>query len=183
MVQGWLELRREHGKATRVYGVLKQRSLLVGPTALLDRSQPGTEEFFLEGAAAAVARNSPATGEFEMQVTLGSGEQLALRVDSEPVESNWIAWINVASDEKTWRETLTQLLAPTQEEKPKETPLPQSAYGKSKVGVLQEAEEWSEFSDNEQVMIEYMSRLVDAYLDTVRKNLLDSVPKVGMREG
>ena len=47
------------------------------------------------------------------------------------------------------------------------------------MGVLQEAEEWSAFSDTEQVMIEYMSRLVDAYLDTVRKNLLDSVPKVG----
>ena len=113
MVQGWLELRRSQGKATRVYGVLKQRTLLVGPTALLDRSQPETEEFFLEGASAAVARNNAATGEFEMQVTLGSGEQLALRVDSEPVEANWIAWINVASDEKTWRETLTELLTPT----------------------------------------------------------------------
>ena len=50
---------------------------------------------------------------------------------------------------------------------------------KAQIGVLQEAEEWSAFSDTEQVMIEYMSRLVDAYLDTVRKNLLDSVPKVG----
>ena len=131
-MQGWLELRREHGKATRVYGVLKQRSLLVGPTALLDRSQPETEEFFLEGASAAVARNNAATGEFEMQVTLGSGEQLALRVDSEPVESNWIAWINVASDEKTWRETLTQMLAPTQEEKPKETVTGESVWEKLK---------------------------------------------------
>lgn len=182
-MQGWLELRRAQGKATRVYGVLKERSLLVGPTALVDRAQPETEEFFLEGASAVVARNSAATGEFEMQVTLGSGEQLLLRVDSEPVEANWIAWINVASDEKTWRETLTQLFAPTQEETPKETPLPQSAYAQSKVGVLQEEAEWSAFSDTEQVMIEYMSRLVDAYLDTVRKNLLDSVPKVGTVKG
>ena len=131
-MQGWLELRRSQGKATRVYGVLKQRTLLVGPTALLDRSQPETEEFFLEGASAAVARNNAATGEFEMQVTLGSGEQLALRVDSEPVEANWIAWINVASDEKTWRETLTELLTPTKEETPKETPLPLSAMMTSK---------------------------------------------------
>ena len=92
MVQGWLELRRSQGKATRVYGVLKQRTLLVGPTALLDRSQPETEEFFLEGASAAVARNNAATGEFEMQVTLGSGEQLAsgkilARISSRPGQS------------------------------------------------------------------------------------------------
>ena len=38
--------------------------------------------------------------------------------------------------------------------------------------------EWNEYNDTEQVMIEYLSRLVDTYLDTVRKNLLDSMPKV-----
>ena len=38
--------------------------------------------------------------------------------------------------------------------------------------------EWNDYNDTEQVMIEYLSRLVDTYLDTVRKNLLDSMPKV-----
>lgn len=46
------------------------------------------------------------------------------------------------------------------------------------MGVLQESMEWNDYNDTEQVMIEYLSRLVDTYLDTVRKNLLDSMPKV-----
>ena len=29
-------------------------------------------------------------------------------------------------------------------------------------------------------MMEYMSRLIDTYLDTVKKNLIDSMPKVRM---
>ena len=104
-----------------------------------------------------------------------------------------MAWINVAGSEEVWRETLTQLVrearGETEEEekareeeearKRRENAVPSSAYHRSKVGVLQESSEWEEYSDNEQVMIEYLSRLVDSYLDTVKKNILDSMPKVG----
>ena len=63
------------------------------------------------------------------------------------------------------------------EETPK-TPMLDSIYHKSKLGVLEESAEWDDYSDNEQIMLEYTSRLIDTYLDTVRKNLIDSMPKV-----
>ena len=43
---------------------------------------------------------------------------------------------------------------------------------------LVESDEWKDYNSNEQVMMEYMSRLIDTYLDTVKKNLIDSMPKV-----
>jgi len=182
MVQGWMYLRRGHGRLDHVYGVLKQRSLFYNATASIDRSDPGVQEIFLEGASATVLRNNPTMGEFEFEITLPSQETIVVRVDSEPVESNWIAWINIAGEEEVWRDTLTKLLIPpkeeTEESEVREEPLPSSVYHKTKVGVLQESMEWNDYNDTEQVMIEYLSRLVDTYLDTVRKNLLDSMPKV-----
>ena len=47
------------------------------------------------------------------------------------------------------------------------------------LGVLRESGEWDGYNKNEQIMIEYMSRLIDTYLETVKKNLMDSLPKVG----
>ena len=57
-----------------------------------------------------------------------------------------------------------------------------SVFKKSKVGVLRESGEWDGYNKNEQIMIEYMSRLIDTYLETVKKNLMDSLPKVGAVE-
>ena len=53
-----------------------------------------------------------------------------------------------------------------------------SYYKSSKLGALVESDEWKDYNSNEQVMMEYMSRLIDTYLDTVKKNLIDSMPKV-----
>ena len=195
VVQGWMYLRREHGKFDHVYGLLKQRTLFYNVTATIDRADPGLKELFLEGATAAVVRNNPSLGEFEFQITLPSQESVFVRVDSEAVETNWVAWVNVAGSEEVWRETLTQLVrearGETEEEEKareeeearqkRENAVPSSVYHRSKVGVLQESSEWEEYNNNEQVMIEYLSRLVDSYLDTVKKNILDSMPKVGER--
>ena len=116
-------------------------------------------------------------------VKLPDEESLELRVDSEAQESTWIEWFNIAGQEEVWRATLTQWvksLKPEAEEKEEEKPVVDSYYKSSKLGALVESDEWKDYNSNEQVMMEYMSRLIDTYLDTVKKNLIDSMPKVRM---
>ena len=80
-----------------------------------------------------------------------------------------------------WRDTLTKLVEstkPAEEEVKEEKPVVDSYYRSSKLGPLIESDDWKDYGDNEQVMIEYTSRLIDTYLDSVKKNLIDSLPKV-----
>ena len=180
-MQGWCFLKTSRGRYDHVYGLLKQRSFFYNATAVIDRNDPGVEEVFLEGATASVVRNNPAMGEFEFVVQLPNEESLELRVDSEAQESNWIPWFNIAGQEEVWRATLTQWvksLKPEAEEKEEEKPVVDSYYRSSKLGPLIESDDWKDYGDNEQVMIEYTSRLIDTYLDSVKKNLIDSLPKV-----
>ena len=96
-------------------------------------------------------------------------------------ESTWIEWFNIAGQEEVWRATLTQWvksMKPEEEVKEEAKPQVDSYYKSSKLGALVESDEWKDYSSNEQVMMEYMSRLIDTYLDTVKKNLIDSMPKV-----
>ena len=108
MMQGWCYLKSGRGRFDHVYGMIKQRSFFYNATAVIDRSDPGVTEVFLEGATAAVVRNNPAMGEFEFVVKLPDEESLELRVDSEAQESTWIEWFNIAGQEEVWRATLTQ---------------------------------------------------------------------------
>lgn len=184
MMQGWCYIRTSRGKYDHVYGMIKQRSFFYNATANIDRTDPGVTEVFLEGVSAAVTRNNPTMGEYEFEVTVPDGESITLHVDSEAQETNWINWFNIAGDESVWRETLTEIVAaskPQEEEEKEETPKTpkiDSIYDKTKLGVLEESSEWDDYSDNEQIMLEYASRLIDTYLDAVRKNLIDSMPKV-----
>lgn len=184
-MQGWCYLKCGRGRYDHVYGMIKQRSFFYNATAVIDRSDPGVKEVFLEGATAAVVRNNPSTGEFEFAVTLPDEEGLELRVDSEAQESTWIQWFNIAGQEEVWRATLTEWvksLRPEKEEKEEEEkPEVDSYYKSSKLGALVESDKWEDYRSNEQVMIEYMSRLIDTYLSTVKKNLIDSIPKVRVR--
>ena len=68
--------------------------------------------------------------------------------------------------------------ASVSEEVKEEKPVVDSYYRSSKLGPLIESDDWKDYGDNEQVMIEYTSRLIDTYLDSVKKNLIDSLPKV-----
>lgn len=181
MMQGWCFLKTSRGRYDHVYGLLKQRSFFYNATAVIDRNDPGVEEVFLEGATASVVRNNPAMGEFEFVVQLPNEESLELRVDSEAQESNWITWFNIAGSEEVWRDTLTKLVEstkPAEEEVKEEKPVVDSYYRSSKLGPLIESDDWKDYGDNEQVMIEYTSRLIGTYLDSVKKNLIDSLPKV-----
>ena len=190
-MQGWVWLRAARGRYDRMYAMIRQRALRFGATASLDRSDAGGQELFLEGAAARVLRNNAALGEFEFEVSVGE-ETLTLRVESEAQESNWIAWVNLASSEAAWRDTLSKMFAPEPDaqsaaeaaaEAEKRAAEEASVFRTSKLGVLRESGEWDAYSKNEQIMIEYMSRLIDTYLDNVKKNLMDSLPKVGSRRG
>lgn len=183
MMQGWCYIRTSRGKYDHVYGMIKQRSFFYNATANIDRTDPGVTEVFLDGATAAVTRNNPTMGEFEFEVVVPDEETLTIHVDSEAQETNWINWFNIAGDEGVWRQTLTEIVEASKppEEPKEETPKVEkidSIYHKSKLGVLEESAEWDDYSDNEQIMLEYTSRLIDTYLDTVRKNLIDSMPKV-----
>lgn len=188
MVQGWVWVRSSRSRLDRMYAMIKQRWLLYNTTTALDRSDPGLKQVFLEGASARVLHNNPAMGEFEFEVSVGE-ETLALRVESEAQETNWIAWVNLASSEEGWRDTLKKMFVPEKDEKQEEEEEAAkraeeeetSVFKKSKVGVLRESGEWDGYNKNEQIMIEYMSRLIDTYLETVKKNLMDSLPKVGSR--
>lgn len=141
----------------------------------------------MEGASARVLHNNAAMGEFEFEISAGE-ETLVLRVESEAQETNWIAWVNLASSEEAWRDTLSKMFVPEKDEKEeaakaaKKAEEETSVFKKSKVGVLRESGEWDGYNKNEQIMIEYMSRLIDTYLETVKKNLMDSLPKVGAVE-
>ena len=186
MMQGWCYIRTSRGKYDHVYGMIKQRSFFYNATANIDRTDPGVTEVFLDGVTAAVTRNNATMGEFEFEVVVPDGENLTIHVDSEAQETNWINWFNIAGDDDVWRQTLTEIVEaskPPEEEKEEkeETPMIDSIYHKSKLGVLEESAEWDDYSDNEQIMLEYTSRLIDTYLDTVRKNLIDSMPKVRSR--
>lgn len=184
MIQGWCYIRSSRGKYDHVYGMIKQRSFFYNATANIDRTDPGVTEVFLEGVTAAVTHNNATMGEFEFEVRVPEGETITLQVDSEAQETNWIEWFNIAGNEEVWRKTLTEIVEaskPHEEEKVEEkveTPSVDSFYYKSKIGVLEESSDWNDYSDNEQIMLEYTSRLIDTYLDTVRKNLIDSMPKV-----
>ena len=185
-MQGWCYIRASRGRYDHVYGMIKQRSFFYNTTANIDRTDPGVTEVFLDGVSAAVTRNNPTMGEFEFEVSVPEGESLVIRVDSEAQETNWINWFNIASDDGVWRETLTEIVEaskPHEEEEVKEeeskTAKSNSLYQKTKIGVLEESEDWDQYSDNEQIMLEYTSRLIDTYLNSVRKNLIDSMPKVG----
>ena len=181
-MQGWVWVRGARGRLDRMYAMIKQRSLLYNATTALDRSDPGLKQVFLEGASARVLHNNAAMGEFEFEVSVGE-ETLVLRVESEAQETNWIAWVNLASSEEAWRDTLSKMFVPEKNDKEEEAAKAAeeetSVFRKSKVGVLRESGEWDGYNKNEQIMIEYMSRLIDTYLETVKKNLMDSLPKVG----
>lgn len=183
-MQGWCYLKSGRGRYDHVYGMIKQRSFFYNATAVIDRSDPGVQQVFLEGATAAVVRNNPATGEFEFAVMLPDEERLELRVDSEAQEATWVQWFNTAGQEEVWRATLTQWvksLRPEEEVKEEVKEEVDSYYKSSKLGALMESDKWEDYSSNELVMIEYMSRLIDTYLSTVKKNLIDSIPKVCAR--
>lgn len=184
-MQGWVWVRGARGRLDRMYAMIKQRSLLYNATTALDRSDPGLKQVFLEGASARVLHNNAAMGEFEFEVSVGE-DTLVLRVESEAQETNWIAWVNLASSEEAWRDTLSKMFVPEKNDKEEEegkaakaAEEETSVFRKSKVGVLRESGEWDGYNKNEQIMIEYMSRLIDTYLETVKKNLMDSLPKVG----
>ena len=118
-MQGWVWVRGARGRLDRMYAMIKQRSLLYNATTALDRSDPGLKQVFLEGASARVLHNNAAMGEFEFEVSVGE-ETLVLRVESEAQETNWIAWVNLASSEEAWRDTLSKMFVPEKNDKEEE---------------------------------------------------------------
>ena len=177
MVQGWVWLRGSRGRFERMYAMVKQRSLLFNTSTFMERSDPGVSEVFLEGAVARAVHSNAAMGEFEFEIVAGE-QTIGVRVESEALMNNWVAWVNIASTEEAWRDTLSKMFVVEKEEEEGEEKGEDSVFGSSKIGVLRESGEWNEYSSNEQVMIEYMSRLIDTYLETVKKNIMDSLPKV-----
>lgn len=178
MVQGWVWLRGSRGRFERMYAMVKQRSLLFNTSTFMERSDPGVSEVFLEGAVARAVHSNAAMGEFEFEIVAGE-QTIGVKVESEALMNNWVAWVNIASTDEAWRDTLSKMFVVEKEEEKKEEEKEEdSVFGNSKIGVLRESGEWNEYSNNEQVMIEYMSRLIDTYLETVKKNIMDSLPKV-----
>lgn len=177
MVQGWVWLRGSRGRFERMYAMVKQRSLLFNTSTFTERSDPGVSEVFLEGAAARAVHSNAAMGEFEFEIAAGE-QTIGVRVESEALKNNWVAWVNIASTEEAWRDTLGKMFVVEKEETKEEERGEDSVFRGSKIGVLRESGEWNEYNNNEQVMIEYMSRLIDTYLETVKKNIMDSLPKV-----
>ena len=181
MVQGWVWLRGSRGRFERMYAMVKQRSLLFSTSTFMERSDPGVSEVFLEGAMARAVHSNAAMGEFEFEIVAGE-QTIGVKVESEALENNWVAWVNIASTEEAWRDTLSKMFVVEKEEEEKaEEKGEDSVFGGSKIGVLRESGEWNEYNNNEQVMIEYMSRLIDTYLQSVKKNIMDSLPKVESR--